>query len=379
VLGFYVDALSVWGSTLYCGGYFFSIDGAAREHIGAFDMNGGRLKDWNPAADGPILSLASTATDVFAAGQFQHIGGAHRNYVAAISAATGVAETWAPLVDDIVNVVLPRDSVVLLGGWFANVNSTPRGRLAAVDAINGEVMPWNPSSCGPVFSLAAYRDTVFAGGSFNVEGTCSDGVAALDERTGATAWVVQTDDQVKGLACDSLAVYAGGLFKHVGGRVRLALAALSRRTGDLLDWGEGCAGVVWALEELKGAVYAGGGFQSVGLEPRGNFVSLLPVACGAGGAFGGGACSGPTVVLLPQNPAGSDSVIRFTLPSSQIVSMAIYDVQGRVVAVPIRQELLGAGQQTILIHAGTWADGFYLCRLTTNDVSVTRKFLLLRR
>ena len=375
VLGFFVDALSVLGSKLYCGGYFFSIDGQDRAHVAAFDMNGGRLLDWNPLADGPVSSVAATDGGVFLAGQFQHVGGATRSYVAAVDAATGYATTWAPLVDDIVNVVLPRDSTVFLGGWFTSVNGAQRARLAAINT-SGDVIPWDPSGCGPVLSMAATKDTVFAAGSFNSDGLCSYGVAAFDQLTGARAWIAPADAHVNALTCDSQTVYVGGSFTRVSGEARGTLAALSRQ-GRVLDWGSASDGVVWTLAVVDGTICAGGSFEHLGLEPRANIAALAPFACG-GAEASGGTCASREVALTPENPAGSNPAIRFMLRRPQVVSIEIYDLQGRVVAVPIRHELRPAGQQVVVIHAEDWPDGFYFCRLVTDETEVARKFLIVR-
>jgi len=377
VLGFYVDALSVLGSKVYCGGYFFSIDGEARGHVAAFDMIGGGLLAWNPNADGPVSSIAATDSGVYVAGQFRHVGGVNRSYAGAVDPTTGNATAWAPLVDDIVNVVLPRDSVVFLGGWFTSVNGAPRPRLAAVDTGSGDVTPWNPSGCGPVFSLAFAKDTVFAAGSFNSNGSCSYGVAAFDELTGASAWVAPTDAQINAIVCDSQTVYVGGSFTRVSGEDRGTLAALSRR-GEVLDWGSASDGVVWTLEMGDRTVFAGGSFERVGLDPQANFAALPLVTCGGPGASLARPCPAGEVALLPENPAGSNATIRFVLQRPRIVSMEIYDLQGRVIAVPVRHELRPAGQQVVAIHAEDWPEGFYCCRLVADGTVVTCKFLIVR-
>ncbi len=82
------------------------------------------------------------------------------------------------------------------------------------------------------------------------------------------------------------------------------------------------------------------------------------------------------------NPFNPQTTIRFALPRSQRVDLAVYDLQGRRVAVLVAG-LLPAGR-----HEAVWrgtdeqghrvASGLYLYRLQTEDLGATRKMLLLK-
>jgi len=93
----------------------------------------------------------------------------------------------------------------------------------------------------------------------------------------------------------------------------------------------------------------------------------------------------PPRVLLEQNrpnPFHPATVIRFGLPSPMDISLKVFSVEGRLVAV-LAEGVFGPGRHTV-----TWrgrgsgsaeiASGIYICRLETPEKVVTRKMLLLK-
>jgi hypothetical protein len=93
----------------------------------------------------------------------------------------------------------------------------------------------------------------------------------------------------------------------------------------------------------------------------------------------------PQSVSLEQNypnPFNSDTIIRFALPSSQPVTLEVYNLAGQRVTTLLRG-LRSAG--TYSVHwdgrddgAQLLASGVYLYRLTTGSQVMTRKLLLLQ-
>jgi len=69
-----VVALLVRGSTLFVGGSFASVGGAARANLAAVDVASGTVRDWNPGASGPVLSLAGSGSTLYAGGAFTSDG-----------------------------------------------------------------------------------------------------------------------------------------------------------------------------------------------------------------------------------------------------------------------------------------------------------------
>jgi PKD repeat protein/murein DD-endopeptidase MepM/ murein hydrolase activator NlpD len=82
------------------------------------------------------------------------------------------------------------------------------------------------------------------------------------------------------------------------------------------------------------------------------------------------------------NPFNPQTVISYSLPSEQQVSLIIYDVRGRPVATLV-DGVVSAGTHTTIWngsdHTGhTVSSGVYFYRLTTNNNSSTRKMLLMK-
>ncbi|MCX6998699.1 MAG: hypothetical protein NT106_00120 [Candidatus Sumerlaeota bacterium] len=134
-----VHALAVSGSTVYASGYFTSIGGQARNHIGAIDAaTTGAATNWNPDTNGYVEALAVSGSTVYAGGDFTSIGGQTRNNIAALDAATmGAATDWNPNADGGVAALAVSGSTVYAGGWFTSIGGQPRNLIAALDATTG--------------------------------------------------------------------------------------------------------------------------------------------------------------------------------------------------------------------------------------------------
>jgi hypothetical protein len=77
------------------------------------------------------------------------------------------------------------------------------------------------------------------------------------------------------------------------------------------------------------------------------------------------------------NPFNSTTQIEFMLPSTQRVSLRLYDVLGREVAV-IMNEIQTAGRHRLAFDASGLSSGVYLCRLEAGEMIQTRKMVLVR-
>ncbi|HET7226437.1 MAG TPA: T9SS type A sorting domain-containing protein [Candidatus Eisenbacteria bacterium] len=86
--------MSAVGNTLYVGGDFSAIGGAARRNLAAVDAVSGMAVHWNPDpdADGDVWSLATEGASIYAGGGFRRMGGFPCAGLAAIAA-------WSPGVD----------------------------------------------------------------------------------------------------------------------------------------------------------------------------------------------------------------------------------------------------------------------------------------
>jgi len=78
------------------------------------------------------------------------------------------------------------------------------------------------------------------------------------------------------------------------------------------------------------------------------------------------------------NPAVYSTLIRFTLSEAAQVALAVYDVQGRRVAVPIHGELQAAGPHEVELPTGSWPPGIYYYRVQAGVASATRKMAVVK-
>jgi photosystem II stability/assembly factor-like uncharacterized protein len=93
-----------------------------------------------------------------------------------------------------------------------------------------------------------------------------------------------------------------------------------------------------------------------------------------------GRSQAPTDFSLSQNfpnPFNPSTEIEFSLPIANHVNVVVYDIAGRAIAVLMDQQLK-AGMHTIRFDATGLASGTYFCRLTSGNMSRTRKLLLIR-
>ena len=85
--------------------------------------------------------------------------------------------------------------------------------------------------------------------------------------------------------------------------------------------------------------------------------------------------------LLPvyPNPFNGSAVISFDLPRPQTVTVTVFDVQGRSVAVLADHQTLGAGRNTVHWNAAGFASGPYFVHAAANhDRSIVSKVVLIK-
>lgn len=88
----------------------------------------------------------------------------------------------------------------------------------------------------------------------------------------------------------------------------------------------------------------------------------------------------PTKFSLEQNypnPFNPTTTIPFSLPSKEFVSLKVYDVLGREVAVLVSGQM-SAGDHSALWNASNMSSGIYFYRLQASKFTETKKLILLR-
>jgi len=271
----------------YIGGYFSGVGGVMRNRVAHILGDGSVDPAFNPGEFGPIGGwvnvLAVSGSTLYVGGSFTRIGGQPRSNIAALDAATGQVTAWTPNADLWPYALAVSGSTIYVGGNFTSIGGQPRVGIAALDTITGQATAWNPSAGGTyptVEALAVSGSTVYVGGSFtSIGGQPRVGIAALDAATGqATAWNPSaggvTYPEVAALAVSGSTVYVGGGFTTIGGQPRNDIAAIDVATGQATPWNSNANGIVGALAVSGSTVYAGGAFTSIGGQPRNRIAAL---------------------------------------------------------------------------------------------------------
>ncbi len=88
----------------------------------------------------------------------------------------------------------------------------------------------------------------------------------------------------------------------------------------------------------------------------------------------------PTVFALAApapNPTASSATVSFDVPAATDVSVAVYDLLGRRVAV-LAEGAVAAGRHTARLEAGTLAPGVYVVRMTAGSFAATQRVTVVR-
>ena len=77
------------------------------------------------------------------------------------------------------------------------------------------------------------------------------------------------------------------------------------------------------------------------------------------------------------NPFNPETKIRFLLPLSSHVKLAVYDASGRLTALLLSRQL-AAGSYEISWNAGKLTSGIYFYKIETPEFSETKKMILIK-
>ena len=277
-----VEALQVVGTTVYAGGAFTSVSGAARNRLAAIDADTGQLLGFNPGMNKTVRTLAASADRLFAGGDFTAVGTATRKKLAAFSLPSGsLVSNWKPAASGAVTTLaLSADaSLVYVGGNFSSLaGSSNSPYLAAVRADDGSLEPgFRPRPGWPMIKVIADSQGVYGGGGG------SGGHLGIWNLDGSLQRpIYQTDGGVQALVIDGGSLYAGGHFTNYclgntgSGSPFICTDPLPRRklfevslsTGALTSWAPvlNSAHGVFSLQvdPGSGALWVGGDFTKVG-------------------------------------------------------------------------------------------------------------------
>src|SRR6185369_4623708 len=172
------------------------VDGQPVRNLAHLLANG-HVAAWAPNPDSEVFAISISGNTLYAGGRFEHIGGAARYKLGAVDLTTGAATAFdagmtqiAPNAWPYVHAIAATPTAVYVGGYFFTIGGQPRARVAALDPTSGLATSWNANCDGTVYRFVPVGSTVFAGGNFDhIGGQAHTAVAELDATTGnATSW-----------------------------------------------------------------------------------------------------------------------------------------------------------------------------------------------
>lgn len=268
-----VRAIVKTDDTVYLGGTFAQVTDTngnvvARNNLAAIDANTGKLKSWNPNANGPVETLEASAdgSRIYMGGDFTAVQDVARARVAAVNANTGALTGWNPAADSTVRAIAAKGNRVYLGGGFMAIGGQPRQRLALVDGTTGALRPnWRPRTNNTVRALAfsSQGGRLYVGGGYTLfNGIERPYLAAVNTKTGVLdttfrpptpngrIWDIEQ-------AGDRVYTAEGG----PGGRAR------AYEYGGRRAFNHRTAGDVQAVTVMENKAYYGGHFESIADKP----------------------------------------------------------------------------------------------------------------
>lgn len=402
-------------TTLYVSGDFTRVNGQPRGHLAAFDVATGALLPWNPwtvnvPPETPIRRLARIQGTLYLGGAFDQINGVARSGLAAVDGTSGSVLPWSPDLrrwSRAAAALGVQGNTVFVAGIFDSAGLAPRRDLAAIDGATGRALPWDTQPGFPMwyrrgrFPFPDYRlivpadDRVFVGGYFFGIGVTPEPsvLAAFDASGAVTSW----DPRVENYTTRPYdAVFADGRlfvvgeFTRLGGATRQNAAALDADTGLAFDWNPDAGwwpgyatslGNAQVIRASHGTLYVGGRFVRFGgypcaglgaatLEPP----SGLPALDTSPQAHDRGVRLGPLVKVAR---VGMVARLEYTLPAAASITVEVFDLQGRRIAVPVAGLAQMPGTHAIELATSGWKAGVYFARVSTGSESVSGRLLLI--
>jgi hypothetical protein len=271
-----VEDIVVEDDRVYIAGYFSSLGGQARQHVGRVSSATGLADAWNPGPAQAVLTVQPVDGKVLFGGSFDYLGGTARTYIAAFNSTTGALDPWTassspgqvhalavsgswvyggmslgslrrwdvttgtmdatftPNANANIESITVTATRVYFGGDFTSVNGTARNRMAAVDLSGNLDMTFNPNADNTVQTMTSTGTWLVVGGRFlNVGGLARNHIARLSLVTGVAdaAWNPNANSDVGGLALNGTTLFTSGSFANIGGGARAGIAALDTAAG----------------------------------------------------------------------------------------------------------------------------------------------------
>ncbi|WP_316302104.1 PKD domain-containing protein [Clavibacter michiganensis] len=208
------------GSRIYVVGDFTDIDGQGFYRAAAFSTATGKIiPAFRPIMGSQTRTVSASNDTVYLGGTFQSVNGAARKYLAAVSATNGQNTAFVADADTVVDALtLTKDtSKLIVGGRFTQLSGTPTYGLGAVDPATGASLPWaanqqvkNAGAESSITSLYATDDRVYGSGYTFGAGGNLEGAFSADPNTGVVTWVEDCHGDTYSVFATSKVAYVAG-------------------------------------------------------------------------------------------------------------------------------------------------------------------------
>ena len=253
------------GDTVYVGGLFKNAvqpDGklVPRGNLAAFRMSTGELvTSFRADAATTVRALATDGASLFVGGAFKTLGGAARSYLGKVNLVTGAVDSaFAPVANDSVRALTYRDGALYVGGNFTQIDAINRSRVARLNPTTGSgagTFAATPNNAVYALRLSPDGTTLYLGGNFGTVGSIArNGMAAVNAQTGALGPLVFAN-----AAKPTFAIQVnedGSRLFAAGGSATNATAAWNTASG-VRVWRNVTDGDNQALAYYRGEVYFG--------------------------------------------------------------------------------------------------------------------------
>ena len=151
------------GSTLYAGGHFTQIGGAARSRLAELNTATSAATPWNVEVSGQVVSILRSNDTLFFAGTFQQVNGTLRSNLASVLTSTGAVTPFNPNADNTVNSIAKSGNRIYALGYFNTIGGQGAPfNIAAVNCVTGIGETWgSPVGGGTLLAIAATDHAVY--------------------------------------------------------------------------------------------------------------------------------------------------------------------------------------------------------------------------
>jgi hypothetical protein len=223
-----VHALAARGGRIYIGGLFSRVDGTARHNLAALNASGAVIR-WGAGADNQVhsLLLSPNGTRLFVGGAFKHIGSSRQRHLAVMQTSNGRLLPWKHHPADKVKGLAENGS-----GLF--VSGAGFGGFVIRERLSDGKLEWANWADGNIEDLSVSGPDVFITGHFRQVGSKAwprVHLAALNEATGKIdpSWQVNENGVLGGFSVAAFpnTLYAGGNFTKIAGQQQQGFAQFS--------------------------------------------------------------------------------------------------------------------------------------------------------